>query len=262
VQSLILLDKDTVVYVTGDNDIWWCATDKNKWSSPEMRYVEERLAELSLIPVRHLNGRHRLQIASIAAEGVAAVLSCRNDPKDKKAALASAGRHIGRAIKYAKQRNFEVERRWFLATSLGAVLLACLCAAVVSGYGSPAIWSATQFLVAGSIGAFLSIAMHFVARTANAERDAMAGGDSWDLVICAAAKVAAGAFGAILVGVAVKAGIMMSIADDATHRALPEPLTLTPLELLLAILAGLSERFVPAVASHLDDKYSAPEQME
>jgi hypothetical protein len=152
---------------------------------------------------------------------------------------------LEKAETYLKTRTTERARKWFLSSAFAVCGVALLCAALLFVLRGPVQQriGVTAFEIAlaslmGTLGALLSI----VLRVTRLDIDAMAGAGVHYFE--GAVRTIAGMFGALLVALSVKAGILLGIINSTDKRL--------PFLLVLGIVAGASERLVPNIIKKVE----------
>jgi hypothetical protein len=150
------------------------------------------------------------------------------------------------ADKFVALRNQETSRFWYLSSSgvvaailliVGAILWLCRLN-IISSIGSIAFFAAIS-AVAGAMGALLSI----ILRMGNAHLDCSSGKSLHYLE--ATSRIFAGSISGIVMFLAIKAGVVGAAIFDAPNSLAGQ--------LLLAIMAGASERWMPSIISKFEN---------
>ena len=189
---------------------------------------------LEALPVSHLTEEQVELYRTIIAQGVARYLASRD--------MAGAASTLETARRYIQARDAEVSRVWYVTGSSYAALAIVALAAF---FGFFRLWIPTEVFqlglaaAAGSLGAYLSI----IARMGTTTMDPSAGRriHNWE----GACRILAGMIGGLLIGLAVKANIVLGVFSAASGNELPALLA-------LCMVAGVSERLVPSFIRHVE----------
>ena len=238
IHTLVEADKNYIVYL--DNDLWVEYAWNDSYGPAPEGYGEiatrtTKLTNLSEI----LLGADRMESFRILlAEGMARLLGSKD--------LNAARKSLDDAEAYLRARGIERARSWLLLSSFlvavsalaATVVLWALRTRVIAAIGIYGLEAATGALF-GSLGALVSI----IIRSREIEMDAAAGPRMHFLE--AAARAIAGMVGALLMALAVKENLILGFINSVEH-----PFGVL---LLLCILAGASERFVPSLIKHVEE---------
>jgi len=236
IDSLVIKTPDYIVYVDEDGYVQWAANHDARWCEG-CGEVLTRVSQLEAFPTDHLTASHVRSYRRMLGESVARVFDSR-DATEAKAALELAE-------KFLKARSEEAARKWYLTASLaGGAMLAVMIGAwwMLRGWLSPTI-GAGAFEVAlgamlGGIGAMLSVLTRSNRLTLDPAAGAMLhyfeGGS----------RIATGAVGGLLVGLAIKANLILGFVADTPH-------SLAVIS-ALCLAAGASERMVPGFIEKIE----------
>jgi hypothetical protein len=227
-----ILSSDTfVVYLDEDSFVQWHGNE----SAPGASGVFNRVSHLETLSMV-LKGTEQLQpCRRLLGESVARLFSDHND--------IAALNILDNAASYIEARSTEHARSWFLKSGAGVTILVCLPAIVAWLFRlqlTPLIGRTSLELMlggaAGACGALLAI----LTRTDAIRVDAYAGPAIHRLE--AMVRIGAGALAGVIGILAVKANVIAGFVNQSEHN-----LALT---LILAVTAGISERFVPSLLAH------------
>ncbi len=209
----------------------------------EYAEIQMRCAVQGSRPEAHLSDRNRLTLATLRGEALALLLDA-DDPD-----LAHG--MLDRAHEYYVAVSSEVSRIVTLYSTLAGAVVCGLAAIALSvlGGGSDApaetdasslgVWAALAATPLGGVGAFASTA----ARLGKMKLDPTAG----------RRLIVAESVARILVGVIAALIFTLAIQSDFVLGALSETRASTALLLLVALLAGASERALPSIVRRFDD---------
>lgn len=239
---LILETEDFIVIVDQDERVYWETVDSYdaKGGHKDMRAWNDflnRSAYVEITPCGHLNAATRLDFKRLIAEATARALD--ND-------FANTEKMLVDAIAFVTKRNQETSRLWYLSASgtvtaivllFGAVFWLCRTDAIASM--DMAAFYVVISAVAGVVGAMLSI----ILRMGKAHLDCSSGRKLHYFE--AVSRVAAGCISGAIMYLAIKAGVVGVAVLDAPNSISGQ--------LLLAFVAGASERWMPSIISKFDE---------
>jgi hypothetical protein len=227
VKTIIFDSDECVVFLDEHLDTYW---DTDETTTPEMGLVFNRVSELEAIPLEGLSEAAKLAFRTMVAEGVARAL----DDEDNK----SAEKIHNQAEAFVRARLAELARSWYLTTGLFALLLAALVMGLEWFFLRAEVYATyAMCLAAGAAGAAFSL----IARIGSFPLDPAAGRRLHTLE--AVARVLVGVLGAFLAVLAVKSKLLLA---PVAEQGLPS-------FLLIAFVAGSSERFVPNLVQRVED---------
>jgi len=122
VKKLIYLEPTCVIYLTEDDDLWWCSTDANRCATEYMRQIESELIRLKSVPIHQLSSRHKQYINELAGTGLEGFLGCEDKVEELEKAANEAVESIKEAKEYAIARNREHSRKWYTLSSFIALV--------------------------------------------------------------------------------------------------------------------------------------------
>jgi len=230
----VIVDKeDRVYWETSDQyDSDGGHTDTQAWND-----FLNRSAIVEITPCGHLDDSTRLDFKRLVAEATARAID--ND-------FASAEKMLVDAEKFVNNRNQEISRFWYLSASgavAAIVVIVGLCLwllrqSIIPITGYIAFYAAVS-AVAGALGALLSI----ILRMGRSHLDCSSGKKLHYLE--ATSRIVAGCISGVAMFLAIKAGVV----GEAVLNA---PGSLSG-QMLLAIMAGASERWMPSIISKFDN---------
>jgi hypothetical protein len=244
VHNLISLREHHVIYLDTDGELWWCSTDNARIDSEWMRKIEAELTRLKSYPLEQLPG-HKEYVNEMAGTALEYFLGCEDNPDAlEKAAEESLG-ILEEAKEYAIARRREYSRTTYAITAVVVLVVVLVIATVAMLFRelAPGLWNVAQYAAAGAVGAFFSI-MVSISGVGKSQLELNASADRGTHVVSAAIKIGMGMVGAILVGLGVEAGVLLSFAPSPRSGANLVPLTVGPLTLAICMVAGISERLV------------------
>ena len=239
---LILENEYFAVIVDRDDRVYWETSDAYdaKGGHTDMQAWNDflnRSAYVEITPCGHLDEDTRLDFKRLVAEATARALD--ND-------FPNAEKMLADADKFVTKRNQETSRFWYLSASgivtaimliVGAVLWLCRLN-IIPSTGFIAFF-AVMSAVAGALGALLSI----ILRMGKAHLDCSSGEKLHYLE--ASSRIVAGCISGVVMFLAIKAGVVGEAVFDAPNSLSGQ--------LLLAIIAGASERWMPSIISKFEN---------
>jgi hypothetical protein len=245
---LIMASRNYVVWLDKNGDVDWRTTpqwDKKldaEFKNGELSAVLNQVAELHSYPVRRLTDRKKRSFRVMIGEGLARAFEF--DPKNAKEMLTKAG-------EYALTRNQELARIWYLGAATiatGFVAFFALVGWLLRDdinliFGTEA--SRLGFLsCAGAFGSLFSI----ISRVGRADLDPASGRTLHLVEGCA--RIVIGVLGSAIVLLAMKVGLILSMLNEKGTSAL----------LLVALVAGASERLVPTVIKQVESSAASKKE--
>lgn len=229
---LIDSDDDFIVYLDQDHYVEWNMNDNGMLGSDTGPYLN-RVSRLEAIDTSYLTTERIKSYARMIAEGVARLFQ-----KNLPAAQAA----FDFAEQWITARNTEVARRWYLVGSGGAALVLAV-AVFILGFWSNAlrawlslpIYNILMGTSVGGLGAWLSV----IQRSRTTELDIAAGPPLHYLE--GAFRIMAGALGAMLVALAIRAGLVLQV--DRLSAIM-----------VMCMVAGVSERLVPSFIEQMESR--------
>lgn len=234
IKRIVMADYTYIVYLGENDEMDWQTTAEldvklDNLKDGQSSVVLNRAAEVSTMPTEHLTPSQRLNFRIMTGEGIARLFELR--PK-------SALEMLNAAAAYATARNQEIARGWQLkatgATAGMFVVLACV-AWLLRGWLRPRLGDMAFILLigacAGAVGALFSI----LTRLGSISLDPSAGKVLHQQEGCA--RILAGSIGAVIAVLAVHLSLILGMLTKLGHPAL----------IFIAIIAGTSERLVPAI---------------
>ena len=238
---LILECDDFAVIIDKDEHVFWETSDSydKKGGHKDLsawNHFLNQSAYVEITPCSHLDATTRLDFKRLVAEATVRALD--ND-------YANAMKMLDDAKKFVSARNQETSRFWYLSSSglITAVLLLIGIILWVFKAGVIAVIGFVAFVaiisaVAGATGALLSV----ILRMGKTQLNCSSGEKLHYLE--AASRIVAGAISGVAILLAVKAGVVGVAVFDAPNSLSGQ--------LLLALLAGASERWIPSIISKFD----------
>jgi hypothetical protein len=237
VKWLISSNDNFIVYISEDDQdseglyVEWNMNDGDILKPDTGPYLN-RVGQLESVDLSYLSETRKISYKRMLAEGVARLFQGNLDAS--KAALDLAESWI-------TARNTEVARRWYLVGS-GLVALVSAFAIFALGYWNQQFRAFPYFNLIigtafGGLGAWLSI----IQRSRTAGLDVAAGPILHYLE--GAFRIIAGCLGALLVAMAIKAGLFIQ-ADRLS------------LITVICMIAGVSERLVPSFIEQMESRTS------
>ena len=251
-------DEDHLVFATEGYVIWldkameldWQTTKEldiiiaEKISATELNAVLNKAALLQSYPIDHLGLSKQKNFRIMVGEGLARAFEL--DVKNATVMLE-------KAAEFARARNQEIARIWYLlAAGFGTAFF--VLAFELGWYAREVLREQigeTAFVLglsscAGAFGSFFSI----LTRVGNTPLDPSAG---WQLHwLEGFGRILIGVIGAFLAIIAVKVGLCLTILADKGYTGL----------LLVAVIAGASERFVPSLIKKIELDITRKEGVE
>jgi len=240
VRVLIQRRPDYIVYLDDDYYVQWKLPGKDVENVG--RHAHEILNDVGLLetlsaPLR--GSAHLVAVRRLLAEAVARIFS--GGPESEKAAR----KLLLDARTYLNDRKAEMARIWMLSAAGVFALLALLVMLVV--WLNRAVleqWFSTQIIETvygaglGALGAFMSLLMR------SARIKVAAGAGRTIHTVEALSRVAIGAVGAVVVALAVRANLVLGIANNAGGDS--------NLLFLLCLVSGVSESLMPGLIAQVE----------
>mgnify|MGYP001037253028 CR=1 FL=1 len=243
IRKLIMNTTDYIVYLDQDYRIQWETTDNylaskgNKYSDLFGEVITkvtelEGLSEVSVLPEAQ-----KREYRTLLGSAITMMLE-----KEKDAVIRGVLREADR---YLNDRMTELARKWYLLSSSGVTLLACIAFMLLWVFrdGAESIFQARAVDVMlgtglGALGALFSI----ITRSSKLRVNVSAGRAIH--YIEGTARVVVGMIGALLVALAIEAGMFLGVINTSTYS----------LTLLLAVclIAGASERMAPSIIRRVE----------
>jgi hypothetical protein len=235
----VLIDCDThyIVYLDDEYFVEWSWNGDAPDSFGE---IASAVALLETLSITLLSPERVGPFRRLLGEAIARVLGDKDAPKARET--------LETARMYLQARALETARSWYLVTACVIVALALATAsgiwilrAQIGGLvGTDACEVALGGLV-GALGAFISILIR-LARPEGIKVDAGAGAAIHRLE--SSARMAAGMAGALLAALAVKADLFLGFTKSPDRHL--------AFLMVICIVAGASERFVPGVIKRVE----------
>jgi uncharacterized membrane protein len=231
VKWLINCDDNFIIYIDEDLFVEWTMNDNQMLGAEAGPYLN-RVGQLESIDTSYLSEVRITSFKRMIAEGVARLF-------DKN--LEAAKGALDLAETWITARNTEVARRWYLVGS-GLVALVSAFTILTLGYWNQQFRAFPYFSLMigtafGGLGAWLSI----IQRSRTAGLDVAAGPMLHYLE--GAFRIMAGSLGALLVAMAIKAGLFIQ-ADRLSVIT------------VICMIAGVSERLVPSFIEQMESRTS------
>jgi hypothetical protein len=240
VRVLIQRRPDYIVYLDDDDHVQWKLPGKDVESVGQ--HAHEILNDVGLLETLSapLHGSaHLVAVRRLLAEAVARIFS--GGPDSEKAAR----KLLLDARSYLNDRKAEMARIWMLSAAGLFALLALLGMLVVwlnrvalEQWFSPQIIESVYGAGLGALGAFMSLLMR------SAKIQVAAGAGRTIHYVEALSRVAIGAVGAVLVALAVRANLVLGIANNAGGDS--------NLLFLLCLVSGVSESLMPGLIAQVE----------
>jgi hypothetical protein len=239
---LILENEHFAVIVDNEDRVYWETSDahEEKGGHTDTQAWNDflnRSAYVEITPCSHLDESTRLDFKRLIAEATARALD--ND-------FSNAEKMLVEADKFVSKRNQETSRFWYLSASgvVAAFLLIVgaicwLCRFNIIPFTGFIAFFAIISAVAGALGALLSI----ILRMGKAHLDCSSGQQLHYLE--ASSRIIAGSISGVVMYLAIKAGVVGEAIFDAPNSLSGQ--------LLLAIIAGASERWMPSIISKFEN---------
>ena len=240
IRFLVYFNKNVLVYVDNEFDVNWVTTPEYDELFPKNNELQNEVlnlaASIETTPCEYLNESLKLGFKRLVGEGIARAL--REDYVNAKQILA-------KAEAFVNQRSQEQSRFWYLSASGCAGAVAGAVGLILWLNRTPAIKSigtiafeAILACVAGALGATLSIIM----RMGKVHLDSLSGRSLHYME--GASRVIAGSLSGLLVFLAFMSGQILPalMKSGNAHVAI----------LLIALVAGASERWAPSIVSRLE----------
>lgn len=251
IDYLVGLDQDLkeatyVVYLDDKLDVIWCSTNALRKASPGMRLVLARMVFLETMPIAHLERERQKEFRRLLGEGLKQYLSCREDPEELRTAESSALASFAEAERRINTWNFEYTTRWYALASICTLALVALLVFVVSLLHTYSLvtWELTQFGFAGALGGMLFFLVR-LRTSAPGDLRAEVSGGKVSYFTTVAVKIAVAMIGAIVIGAAMKAELLLGVANKPSLTAMPQPFTISAAAFVVCFVAGFSESLVP-----------------
>lgn len=236
IKFLIYHAKSYIVYIDSENFVEWATNDSYGKYHEGLGTVMNGVSHLEALSMSLLPPRHKLPFRRLLGESLARALSERRSEN----ALAI----LDDAKRYLAARGKERARSWYLSAAAIVTTLVTVVVVIFWLRRGPLInslgKSAFDVIVGagvGSIGALLSI----ITRSDQISMDASAG---WKVhYLESMARVAVGVAGAFLVALAIKANFVLGSINAVNSLSLL---------MVICIMAGASERFVPSLIKHIE----------
>lgn len=237
IQFLIMQDTDFLVYLDQDLFVEWSIKERYGAFAADFGMVVNRASYLEML-TEVLPPARRLTLQRLIGESVARILDDRHS-KDASAILDRVESILCSAGRY----------RYIVAASVfaivAAIFLVVLWAIRTTARETLGV-NAFDVIVAsamGVIGALLSIVMRASSVVIDPSEPAMAHYAEGSY------RALAGGIGALLVGLAIKANVILGFASRVDHGV--------ALMALLGVVAGVSERLVPTLVRRVEDSLTS-----
>lgn len=253
IASLIYKEKAFIVYLDEELYIEWAYAEdgeehpelENFLKSKETGEALNRAQELQALPITHLQDDRKKAYRMLIGEGVARVLQ---------QSVPAAAQAFDKAHQLLLAGNADISRRWYLESSITTALAVIL---LVNSLWLARDWASQQWTPevlqiallggAGALGALLSILMS--PRVPPSE----VASSPWIHHLLGAAKILAGVLGAIVVGLGIRTGLLLSPIASGEHSG--------ELLWMICMIAGASERLVPNFIERVESAASAKTQL-
>ena len=236
IDCLIVKTRTYIVYLDEERFVQWSTNEHARWCEGHGEILT-RVSQLEAFPVDHLKPSHVFAFRRMIGESVGRVLDSA-DATEAKAALDLAE-------SFVKARSDEVARKWYLTASLaggGALAVLIVVWWMSRGWLStsigPGAFQVALGAMLGGIGAMLSV----LTRSNRLTLDSAAGAALHYFE--GGSRIATGAVGGLLVGLAVKANLILGFVSDSPH-------SLAVLS-TICLAAGASERMVPGFIDKIE----------
>ncbi|HEX4113783.1 MAG TPA: hypothetical protein VH020_14720 [Stellaceae bacterium] len=236
ISFLIIATAKYLVFIDREGDLDWSTNDEpdKPWSFAgdiHFNAVLNRVATLETTPCPGLPADMKRHFKRLVGEGISRAME---------ADYVGAQQILDSALAYIIARSQETSRRWYLSASslmafaliIVGVLLWVFRAWFTEQIGTGAFWIALAS-VAGSMGALLSV----IGRTGKMRYDCASGIQLHYLE--GASRIWAGALSGFLVGIAVRAGLILSAL--ASNGRMPA------IMIAAAMASGASERLANSI---------------
>jgi hypothetical protein len=231
VWALISSDDDYIVYLDEDGYVQWTMNDNKMLGRDSGPYLN-MVGRLEAVNISYLGKKERDSYQRLIAEGVARLF--------EKDLLAAQGA-FEFAEKWITARNGEVARFWYLGGASTVALLSALAALLV-GFGAvrlndltPEGYNTLMGTLVGGLGAWLSV----IQRSRSTELDVAAGPVRH--CVEGALRITTGILGSFLVALAIRAGLILPGKDLSVI-------------MVIGMVAGASERFVPSLIEQIESR--------
>ncbi|MDT5063468.1 MAG: hypothetical protein QOH63_3927 [Acidobacteriota bacterium] len=231
IKHLIQKDREFIVYLDDEYFVNWVTNGRSYGDyAPDFGAIMSRVGYLESTSRGLLSNNQLEALELIIGDGVARLLDDRNST------YATAS--LDKAEEYLKARTTEHARTWYISAAAAVSAFALVCGFIfwllrdwIQGRIGLVAFAVLLGASAGSLGALISI----ISRMGKIDIDALAGKRIHYFE--GGVRIIAGMAGAILVTLAVKANILLGALDSAEKSL--------PLLLVVAMVAGASERIVP-----------------
>jgi hypothetical protein len=240
IRVLIQRRPDYIVYLDDDLYVQWKLPGKDvEACGPHAHEILNEVGLLETLSVPLRSTTHLVPVRRLLAEAVARTFS--GGPESEKAAR----KMLLDARTYLNDRKAEMARIWMLSAAGVFALLALLVMLVVwlnrvalEQWFSPQIVETVYGAGLGALGAFMSLLMR------SAKIKVAAGAGRAIHYVEALSRVAIGAVGAVLVVLAVRANLLLGIANSAGGDS--------SLLYLLCLVSGVSESLMPGLIAQVE----------
>jgi hypothetical protein len=241
VMDIIFVTSEFIVFLDEKVETYWWTIENYLGPRKEgFSSVLNRVAELESIPIDVLTPAQRRSFRTLVAEGVARAL----DEID----VASALSVHDKAERYVNARLSEVSRSWYLQVALAGAVVAGTIMALIAGLGEVGVIEGPIAATALAIlGGTLGSAFSVLTRAGGMQLDPAAGQELH--IYEAIARLLSGAIGGMIVTLAIASGQLIPMLKEANTATI----------VLLCIVAGVSERFVPSLISRLENTVAKSE---
>ncbi len=237
IQTLIVGCKEYTVYLDEDLYVEWHGVGLDL--SGESGEIINKVGLLETLSMTLIGTSHLHPFRRLLGESVARLFE---------SDIESAKKILETAEQYLNARRSELARLWYLKSSAklcaaAVVLLLLLWGGrnIVSVLLGNTVFEIGMGACFGAVGAFMSI----LSRTSKIEMEAGAG--EWIHQIEGGARILAGTVGAVFVSLLIKANVVLGLINTGDARGLSYLL-------LLCLVAGFSERFVPGLIHQIEEK--------
>jgi hypothetical protein len=241
IKKLFVADETYIVYLDEADDVTWAFTESEFKPSNSYSDVVSRVSYLQSMST-FLDDEQRLRFRSFLAEIIKFVIEDkRNDPQ--------VYSRLDQAEQYLAARSREQARIYYfrgglVTTAVFLILTLATWMRVSSSFGDSYVGDAFLCLGMGAVGALISLVLPHT----SARLDRQAGASI--LQIEGMLRVTLGALAGFLVSLAINANVFLSFLDSKGLNASQS----NALLLLIAVIAGTSERLLPSLVKRVEQQ--------